>query len=90
VTNMNDEHVITWLLEGDPAIRWQVYADLLDAEAGVVAAERARVASEGWGAALLAKQTPDGQLGQRVVFTQVDIHHLHLAAIARSGVDAWQ
>jgi hypothetical protein len=63
VTNMNDEHVITWLLEGDPAIRWQVYADLLDAEAGVVAAERARVASEGWGAALLARQAPDGQWG---------------------------
>jgi hypothetical protein len=54
------EAVLAWLREGDPAIRWQVLADLLDAPAGEVAAERARVATEGWGAALLARQDPDG------------------------------
>src|SRR5688500_10433863 len=49
-----------WLLEGDPAIRWQVKRDLTDAAPGEVAAERARVATEGWGARLLALQGHDG------------------------------
>lgn len=52
--------VIDWLLEGDPAIRWQVRRDLMDAPAGEVAAERARVEHEGWGARLLALADPDG------------------------------
>lgn len=53
--------MLDWLLDGDPAIRWQVMRDLLDAPADVVAAERARVAAEGWGARLLALQGEDGQ-----------------------------
>ena len=52
--------VIEWLLEGDPAIRWQVLRDLKDAPPDEVAAERARVAREGWGARLLALQGADG------------------------------
>jgi hypothetical protein len=50
-----------WLLDSDPAIRWQVLRDLVRAPAEVVAAERARVATEGWGARLLALQGEDGQ-----------------------------
>lgn len=53
--------VTDWLLDSDPAIRWQVMRDLLDESAEVVAAERARVAREGWGAQLLALQEPGGQ-----------------------------
>src|SRR3954451_3442912 len=49
------------LLASDPAIRWQVLRDLTDAPDDVVAAERARVATEGWGAGLLARRDPDGQ-----------------------------
>ena len=52
--------VIEWLLEADPAIRWQVLDDLTDAPADEVAAERARVATEGWGAQLLALQGHNG------------------------------
>ena len=55
------EQVISWLLDGDPAIRWQVMADLTGADPVSVAAERARVADTGWGAALLAQQDPDGR-----------------------------
>ena len=55
--------VIEWLLDADPAIRWQVMHDLTDAPAEEVAAERARVATEGWGARLLALQAPDGSWG---------------------------
>ena len=53
--------VLDWLLDGDPAIRWQVLRDLSDAPADIVAAERARVATEGWVARLLALQGEDGQ-----------------------------
>ena len=53
--------VLDWLLDSDPAIRWQVLRDLTDAPEDVVAAERARVATEGWGARLLALRDADGQ-----------------------------
>jgi hypothetical protein len=53
--------VIDWLLDSDPALRWQVLRDLTDAPAEVVSAERARVADEGWGARLLAVRDDDGQ-----------------------------
>jgi hypothetical protein len=54
-------NVIEWLLDADPAIRWQVLRDLTDAPAAEVEGQRARVASEGWGAQLLAAQEPGGQ-----------------------------
>ena len=53
--------VVDWLLDSDPAIRWQVLRDLVRAPAEVIAAERARVATEGWGARLLDLQGEDGQ-----------------------------
>ncbi len=52
--------VIGWLLDGDPAIRWQVLRDLTGASPDEVAAERARVEHEGWGARLLAQEGADG------------------------------
>jgi len=52
--------VVEWLLDSDPAIRWQVMRDLIDAPDDEVAAERARVATEGWGARLLTLQRHDG------------------------------
>jgi hypothetical protein len=55
--------VIDWLLDSDPSIRWQVMRDLTDAPAEEVAAERARVGTEGAGARLLALQAPDGRWG---------------------------
>jgi len=62
----SNDPVIGWLLEADPAIRWQVMRDLTDTPAEIVAAERSRVASEGWGARLLDAQRPDGQWGDGV------------------------
>ena len=50
-----------WLLDSDPALRWQVERDLLGEPAEVWRATRARVAGEGFGARLLALQDPDGQ-----------------------------
>ena len=51
---------IGWLLDSDPAIRWQAMRDLTDASPAAIAAERARVAREGLGAEILANQEPDG------------------------------
>jgi hypothetical protein len=51
---------IKWLLDSDPAIRWQVMRDLTGESSSAIAAERSRVATEGWGAELLARQSPDG------------------------------
>jgi hypothetical protein len=50
-----------WLLESDPALRWQVERDLLDASPEVWEATRTRIATEGFGARLLALQDADGQ-----------------------------
>lgn len=58
-----DTTVFDWLLDADPSIRWQVMRDLTHGPADVIAAERARIATEGWGARLLALQAPDGQWG---------------------------
>ncbi|HTS31064.1 MAG TPA: hypothetical protein VMH81_34570 [Bryobacteraceae bacterium] len=54
---------LKWLLDSDPAIRWQVMRDLTGDSPGAVAAERSRVATEGWGAQLLAAQSPAGRWG---------------------------
>jgi hypothetical protein len=54
---------LKWLLDSDPAIRWQVMRDLTGEAPKTIAAERSRIASEGWGAELLARQSPAGTWG---------------------------
>jgi hypothetical protein len=54
---------IKWLLDSDPAIRWQVMRDLTGEAPNAIAAERSRVATEGWGAELLARQSAAGDWG---------------------------
>lgn len=56
-------NVIDWLLDSDPAIRWQALRDVTGAPAADVAAERARVGREGFGARVLAAQPADGAWG---------------------------
>jgi hypothetical protein len=79
--------VIDWLLDSDPAIRWQVMRDLTHEPADVVAAERSRVATEGWGAQLLARQTPDG-LWAGNAFSQERTDTFHVTELLRRlGLD---
>jgi hypothetical protein len=79
--------VIDWLLDSDPSIRWQVMRDLTHEPAGVVAAERSRVATEGWGARLLALQAPDGLWGGRPWSQDwTDTFHV-LELLRRFGLD---
>ena len=54
---------LKWLLDSDPAIRWQVMRDLTREAPDAIAAERSRVATEGWGAQLLRLQSPAGSWG---------------------------
>ena len=56
-----DAAVIDWLLEGDPAIRWQVMRDLLDEPPAAWEEERRRTVEEGWVAELLARRGADGE-----------------------------
>lgn len=90
--------VIEWLLDSDPAIRWQVLRDLTPASADVVAAARARVATEGWGAQMLALQDEDGRWdggtyrpgwaeGDRPFFDAWTATHFSLQALAEFGLD---
>ena len=59
---MTDAEIIDWLLEGDPAIQYQTYRDLLGEDRPDI---RARIATEGWGARFLACRNDDGSWGQR-------------------------
>src|SRR5436189_4297690 len=54
------DQAIQWLLDGDPAIRWQTLRDLVGATSRIVERERSKVAREGWGARLLARQDREG------------------------------
>ena len=56
-----DPTLLDWLMDSDPALRWQVERDLAGAPLGRWEATRARVATEGFGAQLLARQDGDGQ-----------------------------
>lgn len=51
---------LPWLLDADPAIRWQALRDLTDTAPELLAQERSRVARDGLGAAILAAQQPNG------------------------------
>ncbi len=80
-------NVIDWLLDSDPAVRWQVMRDLSKAPPEVFAAERARVATEGWGASLLALQASDGRWGGRPwSHDWTDTFHV-LELLRRFGLD---
>ena len=54
---MDYSDIVSWLLEGDVSIQYQVYRDLLDEERPDV---RTRIAREGWGAHYLSKRKPEG------------------------------
>jgi len=82
-----ESSVIEWLLDSDPAIRWQVMRDLTGAPADAVAAERARVATEGWGAQLLSLQGADGTWAG-VAFNQEWNSTMHVLTLLRElGLD---
>jgi hypothetical protein len=58
---VTDQRLLAWMLDTDPTLRWQVERDLVGAPREVWESTRSRIATEGFGAALLARQDPDGQ-----------------------------
>src|SRR6478609_9213275 len=56
-----DRALLAWLLDSDPALRWQVQRDLAGEPPELWEETRARVADEGFGAQLLSLQDADGQ-----------------------------
>ncbi len=78
--------VIAWLLEGDPAIRWQVMRDLLGIDEVATAAERERISGEGWGARLLALQEPSGRWGDGLYSPKWVSTHYTLMLLRRMGL----
>ncbi len=79
--------VIKWLLDSDPAIRWQVMRDLTEEPAELVAAERSRVGSAGWGARLLALQGPDGEWSGDIFPTRWSATFYALLLLRDMGLD---
>jgi hypothetical protein len=77
---------VEWLLAGDPAVRWQAMRDLAGAGRAAVARERARVATEGWGAQLLAKQGRDGMWAGGMYTPKWTSTHYTLLALRDLGV----
>ncbi len=80
-------NTIDWLLDSDPSIRWQVLRDLTDAPPDEVAAERARAATEGWGAQVLALQGPDGRWAHPQADSPEWSCFLHLSLLRDLGLD---
>ena len=56
-----DPALLNWMLDSDPALKWQVERDLAGAPSERWEATRARIRTEGFGAQLLSRQDPDGQ-----------------------------
>jgi hypothetical protein len=81
-------NVMDWLLDSDPSLRWHVLRDLADAPPDEVAAERARVATEGWGAQVLALQGADGRWAHPTAESPEWSCFLHLALLRDLGLDA--
>jgi len=80
------DHILSWLLEGDPAIRWQVKRDLLDLPPGDWRAERRKVALEGWGKRLLDEQKENFMWGKGLYSPKWISTHYTLMLLKRLGI----
>ena len=82
--------VIDWLLDSEPSIRWQVMRDLAHKQADVVAAERSRIATEGWGGRLLALPGVRRPMGRQALVARLDRHLPRPGAPAADGARSRQ
>lgn len=81
-----DESILNWLMEGDPAIRWQVLRDLIGADVRDIEAERQKVAVSGWGTQLLALQEPSGRWGGGIYSPKWISTHYTLFTLRQLGL----
>ena len=81
---------VDWLLQGDPAVRWQAERDLADQAPSVWQATRRRVALEGWGARLLALRADNGTWGGGLYSPKWTSTFYTLRLLVQLGIDAEQ
>lgn len=92
---MNNKEIIKWLLEGDVAIQYQVYRDLLLIDCEDL---RNKISTEGWGAEFLSRRRTDGHWGRKFYqpkwtsshYTLLDLRNLCIApdnSLIRESVD---
>ena len=81
------QDIIEWLLQGDPSIRWQTLRDLTDANEEAVQTERQKIATEGWGARLLALQEDSGMWGGGVYTPKWKSTTYTMLLLRRLGLD---
>jgi len=79
--------VVDWLLQGDPSVRWQVHADLLDSDKETVWKEREKIATEGWGARLLECQDEAGTWANALYSPKWTSTTYTLLLLRRLGLD---
>lgn len=80
---MTNNQILTWLLQGDVSIQYQVHRDLLGEERPDL---RKRIAKEGWGEQFLSKQQANGYWGRSFYqpkwisthYTLLDLRNLEL------------
>lgn len=84
MVNATHDRLIEWLLAGDVSIRYAVHRDLLDNERPDL---RARIATEGWGARLLAARNPDTSWGQGFYQPKWTSTHYTLLDLKNLGID---
>lgn len=81
---MTYQEIIFWLLEGDAALQYQTYRDLLDIDNPVL---RNRIETEGWGYKLLSCRRPNGHWGKSFYqpkwisthYTLLDLKNLNIS-----------
>lgn len=79
-----DEKNISWLLEGDVSVQYQVNRDLLDTE---LPALRKRISTEGWGAQFLSYRNKDGHWGRGFYQPKWISSHYTLLDLKNLGID---
>ncbi len=85
--------LIAWLMNGDPAIRWQAQRDLLDKPESVWRKEQRRSEREGWVRRLLDLQARDGAWGEGIytpkwtstTYTLLQLREMGLAGECAAG-----
>jgi hypothetical protein len=82
-SDMNDQEIIKWLLEGDVSLQYQVYRDLSGVERKDL---QDRITTDGWGKQFLSKRKSTGHWGMRFYqpkwisshYTLLDLRNLNL------------
>jgi len=80
------DQILSWLLEGDPAIRWQVQKDLMNLPLSNWCAERRKIALEGWGKRLLDEQDENFVWGKGLYSPKWISTHYTLMLLKRLGI----